>query len=88
MPPLKQGYAKAQNHAGIRLVRGDGIAADPVRGLMFLMLAARQGHGAASKNVDAVTPDLSDDEGRQGEEHGRRIPADRRRRLSANPPEN
>ncbi len=41
----EQGYAKAQNHIGLRYARGEGVAKDGVKALFWLTLAARQGQG-------------------------------------------
>ena len=44
---------------GIRLAKGTGIARDEVRALMWLTLAARQAHAAATKNRKKLARKLS-----------------------------
>ena len=55
----EQGYAKAQNHIGVRLARGEGMQKDEVRALMWLTLAAARNHTQAIDNRKALAKTLS-----------------------------
>ena len=50
----RQGYAKAQNHIGVRYALGDGIGSDEVQALMWLTIAANSGYKLADINRDAL----------------------------------
>ena len=51
----RQGYAKAQNHIGMRYALGDGIKSDEIRALMWLTIAANRGNKLAEVNRSALT---------------------------------
>ncbi len=61
MAAAKQGYAKAQNHIGVRLARGEGIAKDETEALKWLTLAARAGHPQAKINRQSLASKVSAD---------------------------
>ena len=67
MKAALQDYAKAQNHIGTRLILGKGIVQNKVRGMMFLHLAAKQGHKNAAKNIAKYSQNLSLEERSQSE---------------------
>lgn len=54
----RQGYTKAQNHIGVRYARGEGIESNQVQALMWLTIAARDGHKLAGINRDALTQEM------------------------------
>ena len=53
-----QGYAKAQNHIGVRYARGDGIGSDQIQALMWLTIAANNGYKLAGINRDALAQEM------------------------------
>ena len=55
----EQGHTRAQNHIGIRLARGEGVAKDPVKALMWLTLATRAGVRSAAKARDELAATMS-----------------------------
>ncbi|MFQ5959419.1 MAG: sel1 repeat family protein, partial [Alphaproteobacteria bacterium] len=57
-----QGYAKAQNHIGLRYARGEGVEKDGVKALFWLTLAARQGHSVAETNRKTLLTRLPPDQ--------------------------
>ena len=67
MKAALQDYTKAQNHIGTRLILGKGIIQNKVRGMMFLLLAAKQGHKNAAKNIIKYGPSLAPDERSQAD---------------------
>ena len=51
----EKGDADAQNNLGSMLALGWGTEPDPVEGLMWLEIAARTGHGMATRNRDFLS---------------------------------
>ena len=49
-----QGHAGAQNHLGVRYMRGEGVGQDDVLAFKWIFLAAEQGNASAILNRNAL----------------------------------
>ena len=67
----EQGYHRAQNHVGVRLARGEGIAKDEVEALKWLILAANSGNELAQQNRRDIAAKLTADQRAEAEKRAR-----------------
>jgi TPR repeat protein len=67
----QQNLAKAQNNLGVCYARNEGVAKDWVEAYKWLLLAARQGHEDAKKNIAMLESKLTPDQIAEGQKRAR-----------------